>query len=80
MARNSFHTAKHGRRNEANHESEFSCSLQELRSLMELRGPEALNRVQKTYGDVNGLCTRLRTSPVEGTHSHTHTPSLENKC
>lgn len=40
---------------------------------MELRGPEALNRVQKTYGDVNGLCTRLRTSPVEGTHSHTHT-------
>nr|XP_019934237.1 PREDICTED: plasma membrane calcium-transporting ATPase 1-like isoform X4 [Paralichthys olivaceus] len=66
MANNSFRGSKHGRRDDVNHEAEFSCSLQELRSLMELRGPEALTRIQKGYGDVNGLCSRLRTSPVEG--------------
>uniref|UniRef100_A0A3Q1FSL7 Calcium-transporting ATPase n=1 Tax=Acanthochromis polyacanthus TaxID=80966 RepID=A0A3Q1FSL7_9TELE len=66
MANNSFRGSKHGRRGEANHETEFSCSLQELRSLMELRGAEAITRIQECYGDVNGLCGRLRTSPVEG--------------
>uniref|UniRef100_UPI0037E85421 plasma membrane calcium-transporting ATPase 1-like isoform X1 n=1 Tax=Semicossyphus pulcher TaxID=241346 RepID=UPI0037E85421 len=66
MASNSFRGAKHGRRGEANHEAEFSCSLQELRSLMELRGPESVTRIQECYGDVNGLCARLRTSPVDG--------------
>ncbi|TKS73820.1 Plasma membrane calcium-transporting ATPase 1 [Collichthys lucidus] len=66
MATNSFRGSKHGRRDEANHEAEFSCSLQELRSLMELRGAESLTRIQECYGDVNGLCARLRTSPVEG--------------
>lgn len=68
MANNSFRGSKHGRRGEANHEAEFSCSLQELRSLMELRGAESLNRIQECYGDVSGLCARLRTSPVEGKH------------
>ncbi|XP_053175556.1 plasma membrane calcium-transporting ATPase 1b isoform X1 [Scomber japonicus] len=66
MANSSFRGSKHGRRAEANHDTEFSCSLQELRSLMELRGAEALTRIQESYGDVNGLCARLRTSPVEG--------------
>lgn len=33
---------------------------------MELRGAESLTRIQQSYGDVNGLCARLRTSPVEG--------------
>ncbi|AWP07893.1 putative plasma membrane calcium-transporting ATPase 1-like [Scophthalmus maximus] len=66
MANNSFRGSKHGRRDEANHEAEFSCSLEELRSLMELRGPEALTRIQTSYGDVNGLCARLKTSTVGG--------------
>ncbi|XP_037624639.1 plasma membrane calcium-transporting ATPase 1-like isoform X1 [Sebastes umbrosus] len=66
MANNSFRGSKHGRRAEANHEAEFSCSLQELRSLMELRGEESLTRIKESYGDVHGLCARLRTSPVEG--------------
>lgn len=66
MANNSFRGSKHGRRAEANHEAEFSCSLQDLRSLMELRGEEALTRIRDGYGDVGGLCARLRTSPVEG--------------
>lgn len=75
MANNSFRGSKHGRRGEANHEAEFSCSLQELRSLMELRGAESLNRIQESYGDVNGLCARLRTSPVEGKYVQTLLPS-----
>eukprot|EP00064_Thunnus_orientalis_P024399 superscaffoldBa00010401_g24692 len=66
MANSSFRGSKHGRRAEANHQTEFSCSLQELRLLMELRGAEALTRIQESYGDVNGLCARLRTSPIEG--------------
>lgn len=66
MANNSFRGSKHGRRAEANHEAEFSCSLQELRSLMELRGEESLAKIRDSYGDVGGLCARLRTSPVEG--------------
>ncbi len=33
---------------------------------MELRGEESLTRIKECYGDINGLCARLRTSPVEG--------------
>ncbi|XP_061898987.1 plasma membrane calcium-transporting ATPase 1-like isoform X1 [Entelurus aequoreus] len=66
MANSSSRDAKHGRRGEAYLDTEFSCSLKELRSLMELRGAEAAARIQESYGDVNGLCAGLRTSPVEG--------------
>lgn len=68
MASNSFRGSKRGRNAEANHEPEFSCSVQELCLLMELRGADAITRIQDCYGDVNGLCNRLRTSPVEGTY------------
>ncbi|XP_057573936.1 plasma membrane calcium-transporting ATPase 3 isoform X11 [Hippopotamus amphibius kiboko] len=51
---------------EAPHAGGFGCTLAELRSLMELRGAEALQKVQETYGDVGGLCRRLKTSPTEG--------------
>ncbi|XP_062456966.1 plasma membrane calcium-transporting ATPase 3-like [Rhea pennata] len=44
----------------------FGCTLPELRALMELRGAEALLKVQEAYGDVHGLCCRLKTSPTEG--------------
>lgn len=33
---------------------------------MELRGAEGLQKIQETYGDVNGLCNRLKTSAVDG--------------
>lgn len=66
MTNNSFSGSKYVRRGEANHDAEFSCSVQELRSLMELRGEEAVTRIQESYSDVNGLCARLRTSPVDG--------------
>ncbi|XP_063147923.1 plasma membrane calcium-transporting ATPase 2 isoform X1 [Candoia aspera] len=53
-------------RNEANHAGEFGCTLQDLRSLMELRGMEAVVKIKDTYGDTEGLCRHLKTSPVEG--------------
>ncbi|XP_063052297.1 plasma membrane calcium-transporting ATPase 4 [Engraulis encrasicolus] len=71
MARNSFRGSKHGKAAEANHDVDFGCSLKELRSLMELRGPEGLERIQETYGDVQGLCSRLKTSPVDGLTGNT---------
>ncbi|XP_055504235.1 plasma membrane calcium-transporting ATPase 2 isoform X6 [Leucoraja erinacea] len=53
-------------RSDSNHAGEFGCSLNELRSLMELRGPEGVQKIQDTYGDMNGFCRRLKTSPTEG--------------
>ncbi|XP_023376416.1 plasma membrane calcium-transporting ATPase 3 isoform X4 [Pteropus medius] len=51
---------------EGPHAGGFGCTLAELRSLMELRGAEALQKIQEAYGDVSGLCRRLKTSPTEG--------------
>uniref|UniRef100_A0A6Q2Y6E9 Calcium-transporting ATPase n=1 Tax=Esox lucius TaxID=8010 RepID=A0A6Q2Y6E9_ESOLU len=50
----------------ANHDGDFGCSLKDLRALMELRGAEAISKIGESYGDVQGLCTRLKTSPVDG--------------
>uniref|UniRef100_A0A8C1AAN5 Calcium-transporting ATPase n=2 Tax=Cyprinus carpio TaxID=7962 RepID=A0A8C1AAN5_CYPCA len=65
MANNAYSGVKNSVA-EPNHDGEFGCSLKELRSLMELRGAEALHKIQESYGDVNGLCSRLKTSPVDG--------------
>ncbi|KAJ7316780.1 hypothetical protein JRQ81_002942 [Phrynocephalus forsythii] len=54
-------------RNEANHVGEFGCTLEDLRSLMELRGMEAVVKIKETYGDTEGLCRHLKTSPTEVT-------------
>ncbi|XP_041417609.1 plasma membrane calcium-transporting ATPase 2 isoform X6 [Xenopus laevis] len=53
-------------RNETNHAADFSCTLMELRSLMEMRGSEAVVKINECYGDTDGLCRRLQTSPTEG--------------
>lgn len=53
-------------RNEENHAAGFGCSVMELRGLMELRGTEAVVKLQEDYGGVEGLCKRLKTSPTEG--------------
>ncbi|XP_034033257.1 plasma membrane calcium-transporting ATPase 1-like [Thalassophryne amazonica] len=66
MASNSFWVHKHGCQMKPNHEAPSGCSVKELCTLMELRGPAALIHIQETYGDINGLCGRLRTSPVAG--------------
>ncbi|KAM6143949.1 plasma membrane calcium-transporting ATPase 3 isoform 8-T8 [Erethizon dorsatum] len=50
----------------------FGCTLAELRALMELRGAEALQKIQEAYGDVGGLCRRLKTSPTEGLADNTN--------
>ncbi|XP_056311726.1 plasma membrane calcium-transporting ATPase 1a isoform X3 [Danio aesculapii] len=65
MANNSYSGVKNSVA-EPNHNGEFGCSLKELRSLMELRGAEGLQKIQETYADVNGLCNRLKTSAVDG--------------
>uniref|UniRef100_A0A8C5PNL4 Calcium-transporting ATPase n=1 Tax=Leptobrachium leishanense TaxID=445787 RepID=A0A8C5PNL4_9ANUR len=53
-------------RNEVNHASDFGCTLMELRSLMELRGTEAVVKIKECYGDTDALCRTLKTSPTEG--------------
>ncbi|XP_035008815.1 plasma membrane calcium-transporting ATPase 2 isoform X3 [Hippoglossus stenolepis] len=53
-------------RNDSDRVAGFGCSVMELRSLMELRGTEAVVKLQEDYGDVEGMCTRLQTSPTEG--------------
>ncbi|TWW62809.1 Plasma membrane calcium-transporting ATPase 2 [Takifugu flavidus] len=50
---------------EGNHDGEFGVTLLELRDLMELRSTEAVNQIQDTYGDVQAICRRLKTSPIE---------------
>ncbi|XP_041835227.1 plasma membrane calcium-transporting ATPase 1-like isoform X1 [Melanotaenia boesemani] len=51
---------------EGNHDGDFGLTLEELRALMELRSAEAVNKVRNDYGDVQGICRRLKTSPIEG--------------
>ncbi|XP_015232187.1 PREDICTED: plasma membrane calcium-transporting ATPase 1-like isoform X5 [Cyprinodon variegatus] len=65
MANNSYSGVKNSLV-EANHDGDFGCTLKELRSLMELRGAEAITKISETYGDTQGLCNRLKTSPIDG--------------
>ncbi|KAI1890656.1 hypothetical protein AGOR_G00155900 [Albula goreensis] len=51
---------------EGNHEGDFGCTMMDLRELMELRSGEAVNKIGDNYGDVQGICRRLKTSPIEG--------------
>ncbi|KAM5287776.1 plasma membrane calcium-transporting ATPase 1 isoform 11-T11 [Ctenodactylus gundi] len=51
---------------EANHDGDFGITLAELRALMELRSTDALRKIQESYGDVYGICSKLKTSPNEG--------------
>ncbi|XP_064174876.1 plasma membrane calcium-transporting ATPase 1-like isoform X5 [Anguilla rostrata] len=65
MAKNSYSGVKNSMAT-PNHGGGFAVSLQELRSLMELRGAEGLHRVEEAFGGAQGLCSRLHTSPVDG--------------
>uniref|UniRef100_A0A915ACR4 Calcium-transporting ATPase n=1 Tax=Parascaris univalens TaxID=6257 RepID=A0A915ACR4_PARUN len=47
-------------------DSQYGCTLEQLRALMELRGAEALEKVNETYGGVDGLCSLLKTDPING--------------
>lgn len=66
MAQNTRRGSKY--KADANHDADFGCTLQELRSLMELRGTEGLQRIQESYGDVQGLCSQLKSSPTDGNY------------
>ncbi|KAM4036680.1 plasma membrane calcium-transporting ATPase 1 isoform 2-T4 [Anomaloglossus baeobatrachus] len=52
--------------NEANHGGDFGITIEELRALMELRSTDAVQKIQDCYGDVYGICSRLKTYPHEG--------------
>ncbi|XP_073681602.1 plasma membrane calcium-transporting ATPase 4 [Garra rufa] len=51
---------------EVDHEGDFGITMMQLRELMELRSGEAVNKIAECYGDVQGICRRLKTSPIEG--------------
>ncbi|XP_071488559.1 plasma membrane calcium-transporting ATPase 4-like [Diadema antillarum] len=44
----------------------FGVTVEELRQLMELRKGEAINEINAKYGDVMGLCSKLKTSATHG--------------
>ncbi|XP_031424329.1 plasma membrane calcium-transporting ATPase 2 isoform X8 [Clupea harengus] len=64
MTNSDFYTKNQS--NEDNHAGGFGISLMELRALMEMRGTEAVVKIQEDYGGTEGLCQRLNTSPTEG--------------
>lgn len=45
---------------------DLQVTVKELRELMELRGADALQKIQDSYGDTEGLCQRLQSSPTDG--------------
>lgn len=45
---------------------DFGVTVEELRELMELRGADALQKIQDSYGDTEGLCQRLQSSTTDG--------------
>lgn len=45
---------------------DFGVTVKELRELMELRGADAIQKVQDSYGDTEGLCQRLHSSTTDG--------------
>lgn len=51
---------------------DFQVTVTELRELMELRGGDALQKIQESYGDTEGLCQRLQSSPTDGELSRYH--------
>ncbi|XP_049588480.1 plasma membrane calcium-transporting ATPase 1 isoform X1 [Syngnathus scovelli] len=51
---------------DGNHDGDFGVTVNDLRGLMELRSGEAVGKIRDDYGDVQGICRRLKTSPIEG--------------
>uniref|UniRef100_A0A4W5L9I9 Calcium-transporting ATPase n=1 Tax=Hucho hucho TaxID=62062 RepID=A0A4W5L9I9_9TELE len=51
---------------DGNLEGDFGITVMDLQDLMELRSGEAVTKIADSYGDVQGLCRRLKTSPIEG--------------
>uniref|UniRef100_A0A673M0P5 Calcium-transporting ATPase n=1 Tax=Sinocyclocheilus rhinocerous TaxID=307959 RepID=A0A673M0P5_9TELE len=60
-----FHPKKPGM-DKGSHEGDFGVTVEELCLLMELRGAEALQKIQENYTNTETLCHRLKTSPADG--------------
>ncbi|MEQ2171865.1 hypothetical protein GOODEAATRI_014985, partial [Goodea atripinnis] len=61
-------TADHPQGNsvaEGSHDGDFGITMEELKALMELRSAEAVNKIRDCQGDVQTICRRLKTSPIE---------------
>lgn len=65
--------------NEGHHDEDFGVTMTDLRDLMELRSGEAVTKIQDNYGDVAGICRRLKTSPIEGKTRLQHPQQLSRK-
>ncbi|CAK5042061.1 unnamed protein product [Meloidogyne enterolobii] len=44
----------------------FDVSLKELCQLMDMRGPNALEKINADYGGLEGLCAKIQTDPFSG--------------
>lgn len=60
---------------EDNLDGDFGVTVKDLRDLMELRSGEAVTKIQEVYGDVQSICRRMKTSPIEGRGSLSTLPS-----
>lgn len=47
-------------------EQQFGCTIDELKELMQHRGPDGYKMLQHMYGGSLEICNRLVTSPTEG--------------
>ncbi|KAF1759590.1 hypothetical protein GCK72_016057 [Caenorhabditis remanei] len=56
---------------------DYDCSIAELKLLMELRGAEALEKINSAYNGVEGLCHKLKTDPINGLPNDTK--ELQNR-
>uniref|UniRef100_A0A0N4ZC30 Calcium-transporting ATPase n=1 Tax=Parastrongyloides trichosuri TaxID=131310 RepID=A0A0N4ZC30_PARTI len=52
--------------------SDFDITVKELRALMELRGHEAVETIEKKYGGIESLCKKLKTDPMHGLPDDSH--------
>nr|XP_046252631.1 plasma membrane calcium-transporting ATPase 3b isoform X1 [Scatophagus argus]XP_046252632.1 plasma membrane calcium-transporting ATPase 3b isoform X1 [Scatophagus argus] len=57
---------------------DFTVTVKELRELMELRGADALQKIQDSYGDTEGLCQRLQSNTTDGLSGDP--ADLERRC
>lgn len=64
---------------EGNHDGDFGVSMEDLKNIMELRSSEAVAMIQEKFGDVQSICRRLKTSPIEGT-IHTFSTNFCGFC
>uniref|UniRef100_A0A3B3BYA2 ATPase plasma membrane Ca2+ transporting 3a n=1 Tax=Oryzias melastigma TaxID=30732 RepID=A0A3B3BYA2_ORYME len=68
-----------GRRADGSHAGgDFGVTVKELRELMELRGADALQKIQDSYGDTEGLCQRLQSNITDGLSGDPG--DLERRC